>query len=645
MNKILWSPTKEQIDSSNLESLKQIINLKYDLNLSSYLDIHDWSVKNVDQFWEIVWNDTGIIYSQTFTKVVDDVDKMPGARWFESSKLNFSENLLRKKNNDIAIEFYCEDKLSKKISYKELNHLVSKVSNSFLELGIKPGDRIAAVMPNIPETIVCMLACVAIGAVWSSCSPDFGSDAILNRFKQINPRLLISTDGYYYKGKIFDLSSKLKKIKIGIESIQDLIIIDYTGRKINYNYLKWENICSHKSNEIKFSQESFDHPLYIMYSSGTTGEPKSIVHSAGGTLIQHLKELKYHVDLKEKDKIFYYTTCGWMMWNWLVSSLAFGCTLVLYDGCPFYPNNRYLLKLMDEINLTIFGTSAKYISSLKSNNIHPNKIGHFKYLRSILSTGSPLVKDLFDFVYDCWKTNVQLSSISGGTDIISCFALGNPIMPVRRGELQSFGLGMSVKSFDENGKHVYNNKGELVCDKAFPSMPIYFWNDDEGVKFKKSYFSKFDKIWTHGDFILINDFGGIEIFGRSDATLNPGGVRIGTSEIYQILDSLNYIEDSLLVCQKWDDDERIILFLKLIENTVLSADMIKDIKIHIKTKCSPRHIPSKIIQIKDIPYTINGKKVEIAVRDIIHGLEPQNQSALANPESLSLFKNLAQLSK
>ena len=645
MNKILWSPTKEQIDSSNLESLRQIINLKYDLNLSSYLDIHDWSVKNVDQFWEIVWNDTGIIYSQTFTKVVDDVDKMPGARWFESSKLNFSENLLRKKNNDIAIEFYCEDKLSKKISYKELNHLVSKVSNSFLELGIKPGDRIAAVMPNIPETIVCMLACVAIGAVWSSCSPDFGSDAILNRFKQINPRLLISTDGYYYKGKIFDLSSKLKKIKIGIESIQDLIIIDYTGRKINYNYLKWENICSHKSNEIKFSQESFDHPLYIMYSSGTTGEPKSIVHSAGGTLIQHLKELKYHVDLKEKDKIFYYTTCGWMMWNWLVSSLAFGCTLVLYDGCPFYPNNRYLLKLMDEINLTIFGTSAKYISSLKSNNIHPNKIGHFKYLRSILSTGSPLVKDLFDFVYDCWKTNVQLSSISGGTDIISCFALGNPIMPVRRGELQSFGLGMSVKSFDENGKHVYNNKGELVCDKAFPSMPIYFWNDDEGVKFKKSYFSKFDKIWTHGDFILINDFGGIEIFGRSDATLNPGGVRIGTSEIYQILDSLNYIEDSLLVCQKWDDDERIILFLKLIENTVLSADMIKDIKIHIKTKCSPRHIPSKIIQIKDIPYTINGKKVEIAVRDIIHGLEPQNQSALANPESLSLFKNLAQLSK
>ena len=645
MNKILWSPTKEQIDSSNLESLRQIINLKYDLNLSSYLDIHDWSVKNLDQFWEIVWNDTGIIYSQTFTKVVDDVDKMPGARWFESSKLNFSENLLRKKNNDIAIEFYCEDKLSKKISYKELNHLVSKVSNSFLELGIKPGDRIAAVMPNIPETIVCMLACVAIGAVWSSCSPDFGSDAILNRFKQINPRLLISTDGYYYKGKIFDLSSKLKKIKIGIESIQDLIIIDYTGRKINYNYLKWENICSHKSNEIKFSQESFDHPLYIMYSSGTTGEPKSIVHSAGGTLIQHLKELKYHVDLKEKDKIFYYTTCGWMMWNWLVSSLSFGCTLVLYDGCPFYPNNRYLLKLMDEINLTIFGTSAKYISSLKSNNIHPNKIGHFKYLRSILSTGSPLVKDLFDFVYDCWKTNVQLSSISGGTDIISCFALGNPIMPVRRGELQSFGLGMSVKSFDENGKHVYNNKGELVCDKAFPSMPIYFWNDDEGVKFKKSYFSKFDKIWTHGDFILINDFGGIEIFGRSDATLNPGGVRIGTSEIYQILDSLNYIEDSLLVCQKWDDDERIILFLKLIENTVLSADMIKDIKIHIKTKCSPRHIPSKIIQIKDIPYTINGKKVEIAVRDIIHGLEPQNQSALANPESLSLFKNLAQLSK
>ena len=644
MSEILWHPSEENKKDSHLSSLIKTVNEKFDLNLNTYSDIYNWSIDNISDFWETIWYDTKIIHSEGHTSVVDDIYKMPGAKWFTSSKLNYSQNLLKNNSDKIAIEFYSENRIKEKISYEVLYELVSKAAYSFRKLGLKKGDRVAAIMPNVPETIICMLAVSSIGAIWSSCSPDFGVSGILDRFKQISPKFLISVKSYFFKAKEYRNLDKINSVVNTIDSIEISIIIGGDKKYNNNKFISWDKIIDHNcDSEIDYEQLPFDYPLYIMFSSGTTGKPKSIVHSAGGTLIQHLKELKYHVDLKESDKIFYYTTCGWMMWNWLVSSLFFGSTIVLYDGSPFYPYSTSMLEIMDLNNLTIFGTSAKYISHIESENIIPKNIGKFKKLRTILSTGSPLNDSSYDFVYSSWKKNVQLCSISGGTDIISCFALGNPIIPVRKGELQCLGLGMSVKSYNPNGEHKFNYKGELVCDKAFPSMPIYFWDDTQGKKYKAAYFEMYDNTWAHGDYISINDKYGVKIYGRSDSTLNPGGVRIGTAEIYQSVESVKYVLDSLAIGQRYKDDERIILFVKLSDSYSLNTAIEKELRAVIRKDCSPRHVPSVIVQIDDIPYTINGKKVEIAVKNIIHGFNPENKTALANPESLLLYENIKKI--
>ena len=642
----MWQPTEEQINNSQMMDYMQLVNQKFGLSLKKYSQLYDWSIEKAEDFWGSFWEYSQIIHHSPYSQVVDDLGKMPGAKWFDGATLNFAENLLRYRDDKIAILFQGEDGTQSSLTYKELHDQVSRLARSMREMGIVKNDRVAGFMPNIPETIITMLATSSIGAIWSSCSPDFGIKGVLDRFQQIEPKLIFAADGYLYNGKTIDCLSKLKKILMDLPSIKKTIIVPFAGDS-NTNVIKnsmlWDDFLHKEFDDIIFEQLPFDHPLYIMYSSGTTGLPKSIVHSAGGTLIQHLKELKLHTDLTQNDKIFYFTTCGWMMWNWLISSLAVGATIVLYDGSPFYPDGTALLKMADELGITVFGTSAKYISSLESAGIKPKQISSFPKLRTILSTGSPLVEENFDFVYGEWKEDVQLASISGGTDIISCFALGNPILPVRRGELQCRGLGMKVESYNEKGMSVRNEKGELVCTQAFPSMPIYFWNDSNGKKYQSAYFDVYPNIWHHGDYLEINDFGGVKIYGRSDTTLNPGGIRIGTAEIYQTVERFNEVEDSLVISQPWQNDERIILFLKMKDRITLTNSLKTRVKKSIRESCTHRYVPAIIIAVEDIPYTINGKKVELAVKQVIQNIEVKNIDSLVNPSILDFYKDILEL--
>ncbi len=640
---MLWKPSEKEKNKSQMQHFIDLVVAKYKLHNNDYNTVHTWSIDKPEEFWAEIWDYCKILHSGNYTEVVDNKKKMPGASWFKGARLNFAENLLQRRDNHIAIRFLGEDSVYRELTYAELYDEVRRTASGLKKSGIRKGDRVAAFMPNMPETIIAMLAATSLGAIWSSTSPDFGIKGVLDRFSQIEPKIIFAADGYFYKGKAFDSQQKLKEIIDDLPSVEKVVIVDYTGNSKPEditNAVAWSDLASETTDPLEFVQLPFDHPLYIMYSSGTTGLPKSIVHSAGGTLIQHLKELVLHCNITEDQTVFYFTTCGWMMWNWIVSSLAIGSTLVLYDGNPFYPGADVLLKMADELDINFFGTSAKYIASLEDAGVDPSQISEFNGLKVIASTGSPLSDESFNYVYRNWKKDVQLSSIAGGTDIISCFILGSPTLPVYTGEIQCRGLGMDVDCYDHEGNAVVETQGELVCKTAFPSMPVYFWNDADNKKYHNAYFQEYPGIWHHGDFIEITKHGGIKMLGRSDATLNPQGVRIGTAEIYRVVEGIDEIIDSVVVGHKVNEDEEVVLFVKLEENIKFNDELVKKIKSSIRNNCSPRHVPSIIKQVPDVPYTINGKKVEIAVKKIIHGYDVSNKDALANPECLDFFTGI-----
>ncbi len=648
MGKMLWKPTEDRVKASNMYRFIQFVNERFGHNLHDFNALYQWSIDHIPAFWASLWDFAGIIASKPYDRVVDDVKKMPGAQWFSGARLNFAENLLRYRDNRTSLIFKGEGRPSVKMTYAELYDEVARVAFSLKEAGVRPGDRVVGFMPNMPHSTIAMLAAASLGAVWSSCSPDFGIKGVLDRFGQIKPKVLFTADGYSFKGNRIDSLERIAEIMKSLPSVERVVVVPYTQEnpKIHHvpNSVHYADFKSAGNNlEIAFEQMPFEHPLYIMYSSGTTGLPKCMVQSAGGILIHHIKELMLHTDLKRQDTIFYFTTCGWMMWNWLNSSLALGASLVLFDGNPFHPHPGTLWEMAEDEKITIFGTSAGYLAALQNAGVKPERECDLSSLRTILSTGSPLSVEGFEFVYRDIKSDLQLASISGGTDLNGCFALGNPMGPVYAGELQCRGLAMKVEAFDEQGKPVINRQGELVCTAAFPSMPIYFWEDPDGKKYHDAYFDVYPGIWRHGDYIEITEYGGVVIYGRSDATLNPGGVRIGTAEIYRQVEQLEEIEDSIVVGQNWKNDVRVILFVKLAPKFELT-DALKDkIKKTIRTNASPRHVPAKILAVPDIPYTLNMKKVELAVRKTVHGQPVLNKDALRNPEALDFYAGLREL--
>ena len=648
----LWTPSADRIANARLTAYQSWLQDRHQLSFKDYADLHRWSVESPEAFWASIWDFCGVKAQQNYERVLDHGDTFPtcgepAARWFPGAKLNFAENLLRRRDDKTAIVSLLENGQRRTLSYAELYTQVEQLAHTLREQGVQAGDRVAGFMPNIAETVVAMLATTSIGAIWSSCSPDFGFQGVMDRFAQIQPKVLFAIDGYFYNGKTLDTRERVAEIATSLESIEQVIVTSVTTERADISNIDkarhFRDALSNSPAPLSFEALPFDHPLYIMYSSGTTGTPKCIVHGAGGTLLQHLKEHQLHTDLGADDVLFYFTTCGWMMWNWLVSGLASECTLVLFDGSPFAQRGKLLLDAIDQEGISVFGTSAKFIASLEKAGHKPKETHQLNTLKAILSTGSPLSHESFDYIYRDFKEDVCLSSISGGTDIISCFVLGNPTLPVYKGQIQCIGLGMAVEIWNDEGQSVTEEKGELVCTKPFPCCPVGFWNDEDGSRFHKAYFAQFDNLWAHGDYGEITPQGGMVIHGRSDAVLNPGGVRIGTAEIYRQVEKIDAVLESIVIGQNWDDDVRVVLFVVLREGIELSDDLIQTIKSTIRQNTTPRHVPAKILQVPDIPRTISGKIVELAVRNVVHGEPVKNTDALANPGALEHFRERTEL--
>ncbi len=643
----LWSPNAEQIDNTLLTDFMRKMSKKTGIDLTQYDELYRWSIDYKEHFWSLLWDYCEVI-GEKGNRILLNGDNMEKAVWFPDARLNFAQNLLCNQTNDTAIYFRAEDQIEQQLSSAELYQQVGAIAEWLKQQGLQKGDRVAAYLPNMPQTIVAMLAATSLGAIWTSTSPDFGEDSVIDRFGQTEPRILFCVDGYFYNGKQVDVRAKTASIIKALPSLERVVEIPLLGQKGDTdgvaNGLIWDDLLqTPHADEIEFVATEFNHPLYILYSSGTTGKPKCITHKVGGVLLQHLKEQRLHCNIKKGDCVFYFTTCGWMMWNWLVSVLASGASVVLYDGSPFYPNGNVLWDYADALDITLFGTSAKYIDALKKHEIHPAESYRLKSLRTVCSTGSVLAPESFDFVYQHIKQDINLASISGGTDIVSCFVLGNPNLPVYRGESQCRGLGMAVEVFNDQGKSVENEKGELVCSQTFPVQPVYFWGDESGEKYHNAYFARYENIWHHGDYVRLTERGGVLIYGRSDATLNPGGVRIGTAEIYRHVEQLDEITESIVIGQEWEDDVRVVLFVVLKPGVVLDNDLIQKIRITVRDKCSPRHMPAKVIQVPEIPRTRSGKIVELAVRDVVHDRPVKNMGALANVKALEYYRGLLEL--
>ena len=639
--KPLWVPSQRLIDNSNLSRFITFVNNHFNLSITNYAGLYAWSVTEIEDFWKAVWDFAGIICSRQYDTILTN-PVMPGAKWFEGARLNFAENLLRFRDKSTAIISRDETGITHRITYDELYRKVSVCAAGLRELGVAKGDRVAGFITNSPEAVIAMLAVSSIGAVWSSCSPDFGIQGVLDRFSQIKPKVLIAVAQYRYNGKRYDCSDKIAKIVSGLEELRKTIIIyqPETNSKLIGGSISWNEFMNRSAPPIEFEQLPFDHPLYILYSSGTTGAPKCIVHSAGGTLLQHFKELSLHTNINRDDILFYFTTCGWMMWNWLVSALSLGTAIFLYDGSPGYPDMGVLWKALQDERITIFGTSPKFLTSCQKKRISPGKDYDLTTLNTILSTGSPLSDENFQWVYAKVKSDVQLSSISGGTDIVSCFMLGNPMLPVYSEEIQCRGLGMKVEAFDDDGNSLIDEKGELVCTKPFPSMPVYFWNDPGNKNYLSAYFDHYPGVWRHGDYISITGNDGVIVYGRSDATLNPGGVRIGTAEIYRIVESMEEIADSIVAGHRVNNDVGMALFVVPNDGIQLTEKLIIKIKTEIRKNLTARHVPELVREISEVPVTLNGKKVEMAVSRILNGEPVTNKASMANPESLKQFENI-----